>query len=449
MLACPAATPKLTQEMTQLVDPSVPIPGMEKLSAWMAGDPDQSYGLISEHSPASDTWINGEFPALIKGSSCKTQSQCLQIYLSSQKFGALILACVLLGILALELLMVWLGHDLVKIEKKKQARERSGEEADVTDGMGKGSKGSKTNFDDDPIRKNFDDDPHQIGDRQTSQSDEPRPVLPLAKGGKGSKKKIQDEEALQREKQARRGEVERTKDRLSGKHSGPKVIGKPINHTSEDTETFANPASDSFFEQAQAKGNKKAEKKAEKKAGKKVNNGKSVDAAAEIVEPPKPTPPPEPEVWDEMALVSRKRETANTSMFVFTHDGKLTPPAALRCTWHITVGMERDGEMGLHKRNYSPISCTSNAVKLLIKNYPEGNLSKHIHNMEPGGTLAFNVKPKVYLHTPLPTSHTHYTCDVSYREGCVQGQVSVEAQRSQVAGALRWRHRSYVDHAAG
>jgi len=94
------------RKITDLSDPSAKkIPGMPRLTAWMSGDPDAKSARIRQKSDVSDEkWTKAE-PKAKTGSTCKTQTDCLKMYIHEKENTMEIFAGVLFGILFLETLM--------------------------------------------------------------------------------------------------------------------------------------------------------------------------------------------------------------------------------------------------------------------------------------------------------------------------------------------------------
>ena len=60
-------------------------------------------------------------------------------------------------------------------------------------------------------------------------------------------------------------------------------------------------------------------------------------------------------------------------------------------------------------RPYTPISDLSEPgfIELLVKKYPNGKASSHLHSLQPGNTLTFVVPLKGYVWTPNKHSHVY------------------------------------------
>lgn len=114
LLACPAnqktdtAIAMENHRRTDLSSGPSKIAGMPKLTAWMAGDHDAKSGMISRdannHGISAAKWTNAA-PAAKAGSTCKTQTQCLDMYIHEKENTMEIFAGVLLAILFFEMLM--------------------------------------------------------------------------------------------------------------------------------------------------------------------------------------------------------------------------------------------------------------------------------------------------------------------------------------------------------
>merc|ERR1712224_380756 len=112
LLACPANEKSdlsraiENRNIRDLSGPSASkIPGMPRLTAWMSGDPDAKSASISQLSDISKKKWTAAEPAAKAGTTCKTQSDCLKMYIHQKENTMEIFAGVLLCILFLEMLM--------------------------------------------------------------------------------------------------------------------------------------------------------------------------------------------------------------------------------------------------------------------------------------------------------------------------------------------------------
>lgn len=97
--------------------------------------------------------------------------------------------------------------------------------------------------------------------------------------------------------------------------------------------------------------------------------------------------------WTPLKVWSVEEQSHNTKLIRFVFDDPFASAGMEVASYLLTrafVGKEKpDGTRGAIVRPYTPSHTTIGYLELVVKAYPEGKMSKHIHSLKPGDTLDF------------------------------------------------------------
>lgn len=97
--------------------------------------------------------------------------------------------------------------------------------------------------------------------------------------------------------------------------------------------------------------------------------------------------------WTPLKLWSVTDQSPNVKLFRFVFDDPHAAAGMEVASYLLTrafVGKEKpDGTRGAVIRPYTPSHTTIGYLELVVKCYPEGKMSQHIHSLKPGDTLDF------------------------------------------------------------
>ncbi|KAL1525601.1 hypothetical protein AB1Y20_020455 [Prymnesium parvum] len=116
----------------------------------------------------------------------------------------------------------------------------------------------------------------------------------------------------------------------------------------------------------------------------------SIDSMYELLSPPAALSPAE---WRPLKVFSVEQLTHNTKRLRFTfpdvHAAAGMEVASCLVTRAFIGKLKEDGTRGVVVRPYTPSHTTVGYLELVIKEYPEGKMSKHIASLKVGDTLEF------------------------------------------------------------
>jgi cytochrome-b5 reductase len=97
--------------------------------------------------------------------------------------------------------------------------------------------------------------------------------------------------------------------------------------------------------------------------------------------------------WTPLKLWSVIQQSPNTKLLRFVFDDPHAAAGMDVASYLLTrafIGKEKeDGSRGVVVRPYTPSHTTIGYLELVVKGYPEGKMSKHMHSLKPGDTLDF------------------------------------------------------------
>ncbi|KAK4057340.1 NADH-cytochrome b5 reductase [Microbotryomycetes sp. JL221] len=140
---------------------------------------------------------------------------------------------------------------------------------------------------------------------------------------------------------------------------------------------------------------------------------------------PKPTPSLDPQKWQKYKLIDKIVVSPNTAIYRFALPGNKV--LGLPIGQHISVSATIDGK--LIQRSYTPISSDDDKgfFDLLIKSYPNGNISKHFSELKLGD----------YVDVKGPKGQMKYSPDLANEIGMIAGGTGITPMMQIIRAVLK------------